>query len=52
MIMFRSICRAALVGAVAVVTPVLLSSASLAQQAYPSAEAAAAALAAAVKSGP
>jgi hypothetical protein len=50
--MFRSICRAALVGAVAVVTPVLLSSASLAQQAYPSAEAAAAALAAAVKSGP
>jgi hypothetical protein len=52
MIMFRSICRAALVGAVAVVTPVLLGSASLAQQAYPSAEAAAAALAAAVKSGP
>jgi Protein of unknown function (DUF2950) len=52
MIMFRSICRAAFVGAVAVVTLGLLSSASLAQQAYPSAEDAAAALAAAVKSGP
>jgi hypothetical protein len=52
MIMFRSICRAAFVGTVAVVTLVLLSSASLAQQAYPSAEDAAAALAAAVKSGP
>ncbi len=52
MIMFSSIRRAALVGALAAVTLVLLSSASLAQQAYPSAEDAAAALAAAVKSGP
>jgi Protein of unknown function (DUF2950) len=51
MIVFRSIGRAALVGAAAVMTLALLSSESQAQQAYPSPEDAAAALVAAVKTG-
>jgi hypothetical protein len=51
MIMFTSIGRAALVAVAAVVTLALLSSASQAQQTYSSPEDAAAALAAAVKTG-
>jgi DUF2950 family protein len=51
MIMFGSICRAASVSLATVMTLVLLASASRAQQAYPLPENAAAALAAAVKSG-
>jgi hypothetical protein len=51
MIMLRSICRAASVGVVAAGTLVLVSSASFAQQAYPSPEDATAALTSAVKSG-
>jgi hypothetical protein len=51
MIMPKSLCRAASAGVGAIVAVALLTSASRAQQAYPSPEDAAAALAAAVKTG-
>ena len=51
MITIRSLCRAASVGLGAIVALALLTSASQAQQSYPSPEDAAAALAAAVKTG-
>jgi hypothetical protein len=51
MIMFESLCRAASAGAGAIVAMALLTSAALAQQAYPSPEDAAASLAVAVKTG-
>jgi hypothetical protein len=51
MIMLKSLCRAASAGVGAIVAVALLTSASHAQQAYPSPEDAAASLAAAVKTG-
>jgi hypothetical protein len=51
MSMFKSLCRVASVGIGAIVAVALLTSASQAQQAYPSPEDAAASLAAAVKTG-